>query len=268
MPVPTREQLIRWADGYVELWNSGDKRAWEKNWRDVAPGEFRMVDPVGTPERLGFEACALAPYDLFQPVLRYHVPAETRFGQRIANPEDRIAESAFGIATELREAAAAYVIDDLETVARDEVSSLLAETKRVVKPLDRVVERPFAIVNVRHCEIGAPVLVHPTLDDQVGESDFCVHVVGVARQGKDGCCIFGAQRFAADIPRFEIVLDVPAHDERVLVRELYFERPGAFLRIGGVRGQHVEPQQPERREIARAEQAGVTPRLLDLHFIA
>jgi hypothetical protein len=47
------EQLLKWADGYVDLWNAGDKRAWEKNWREVAPGEFRMLDPVGTPERRG-----------------------------------------------------------------------------------------------------------------------------------------------------------------------------------------------------------------------
>src|SRR5262245_45467286 len=58
MPVPSRAQLLKWADGYVELWNAGDKLAWEQNWRDVAPGEFRMLDPVGTPERRGFEACA------------------------------------------------------------------------------------------------------------------------------------------------------------------------------------------------------------------
>ena len=79
MALPTREQLDRWGDGYVSLWNAGDKRAWEKNWRAVAPGEFRMVDPVGTPERRGFEACCLAPFDLFQPVIRYEVPKETRF---------------------------------------------------------------------------------------------------------------------------------------------------------------------------------------------
>ena len=79
MAVPSREQLLEWADGYVELWNAGDKRAWEKNWRDVAPGEFRMLDPVGTPERRGFAECTLGPYDLFQPLIRYHVPPETRF---------------------------------------------------------------------------------------------------------------------------------------------------------------------------------------------
>jgi hypothetical protein len=79
MHIPSREQLLKWADGYVELWNAGDKAAWEKNWRDIAPGEFRMLDPVGTPERRGIEGCALEPYDLFQPVIRYRVPSETRF---------------------------------------------------------------------------------------------------------------------------------------------------------------------------------------------
>ena len=48
MPTPTREMLIAWARGYVEHWNAGDKRAWVENWKRVAPGEFVMVDPVGT----------------------------------------------------------------------------------------------------------------------------------------------------------------------------------------------------------------------------
>jgi hypothetical protein len=79
MPTPTREQLERWAKGYTDLWNAGDKEAWAKNWRSVAPGEFRMLDPVGTPEKRGFEACALAPFDLFQPAIRFVVPEQTRF---------------------------------------------------------------------------------------------------------------------------------------------------------------------------------------------
>ena len=79
MPTPTREQLLRWARGYTELWNAGDKEAWVRNWKAVAPGDFRMVDPVGTPERRGFEECASKPYDLFQPGLRLVVPEATRF---------------------------------------------------------------------------------------------------------------------------------------------------------------------------------------------
>ena len=73
MPTPTRTQLLKWAENYVALWNAGDKEAWAANWRSVAPGEFRMLDPVGTPEKKGFEECALAPWDLFQPRVRFRI---------------------------------------------------------------------------------------------------------------------------------------------------------------------------------------------------
>jgi hypothetical protein len=76
MPRPTREQLETWADGYVALWNAGKKQAWIENWKRVAPGSFSMLDPVGTPEKRGFEACAA---DLFQPTTRLWVDPETRF---------------------------------------------------------------------------------------------------------------------------------------------------------------------------------------------
>ena len=73
MSTPTRRQLLDWARDYVLLWNAGDKAGWVRNWRTVAPGEFRMLDPVGTPEKIGFEACALAPWDLFQKRVRYQI---------------------------------------------------------------------------------------------------------------------------------------------------------------------------------------------------
>lgn len=79
MPTPGREQLQTWARNYVALWNAGDKEAWVKNWRSVGPGDFRMLDPVGTPEKRGFEMCCAKSFDLFQPKIRFHVPAETLF---------------------------------------------------------------------------------------------------------------------------------------------------------------------------------------------
>ena len=79
MPTPTREELIAWARGYVDLWNSGDKQAWIENWKKVAPGDFVMVDPVGTPPRSGFVECAAEPYDLFQPATRFRVAPENLF---------------------------------------------------------------------------------------------------------------------------------------------------------------------------------------------
>jgi hypothetical protein len=73
MAVPDFDQLKHWADNYVALWNAGDKQAWVKNWRSVAPGDFRMLDPVGTPEKRGFEECCLDSYDLFQPNVRFQI---------------------------------------------------------------------------------------------------------------------------------------------------------------------------------------------------
>ncbi|MCG3169350.1 MAG: hypothetical protein CALGDGBN_00868 [Pseudomonadales bacterium] len=79
MTLPTREQIDTWGQNYVRYWNDGDKAAWVRNWRAMAPGEFRMLDPVGTPEKLGFANCCENSFDLFQPNIRFHVPAETRF---------------------------------------------------------------------------------------------------------------------------------------------------------------------------------------------
>ena len=79
MPVPSPEQLRRWADGYVALWNAGDKEGWIRNWRSVAPGDFRMLDPVGTPEKRGFAACAQKPWELFQKRVKFRVVDGTLF---------------------------------------------------------------------------------------------------------------------------------------------------------------------------------------------
>jgi hypothetical protein len=79
MPSPTRQQLQDWAKNYVALWNAGDRAGWERNWRSVAPGEFRMLDPVGTPEKRGFESCAQKPWELFQKRVKFRVVDGTLF---------------------------------------------------------------------------------------------------------------------------------------------------------------------------------------------
>ncbi len=73
MPTPTREALKQWAENYVAYRNAGDKEAWVKNWRSVGPGEFRMLDPVGTPEKIGFEDCWAKSFDLFQPNVKFKI---------------------------------------------------------------------------------------------------------------------------------------------------------------------------------------------------
>jgi len=73
MASPTRQQLQDWAKNYVALWNAGDREDWARNWRSVAPGDFRMLDPVGTPEKRGFELCALKSWDLFQARVKFRI---------------------------------------------------------------------------------------------------------------------------------------------------------------------------------------------------
>ncbi|MBW2699041.1 MAG: hypothetical protein JRE70_21330 [Deltaproteobacteria bacterium] len=79
MPTPTFDELQSWADNYVALWNAGDKDAWAANWRKVAPGDFRMLDPVGTPEKIGFEHCCLDSFDLFQKNVKFRIQPGSLF---------------------------------------------------------------------------------------------------------------------------------------------------------------------------------------------
>ena len=79
MTTPTREQLKAWAENHVALWNTGNREAWLRNWRSVSSGDFRMLDPVGTPEKRGFEECASKPFDLFQPKVRFKIAEGTLF---------------------------------------------------------------------------------------------------------------------------------------------------------------------------------------------
>ncbi len=74
MSIPDKKALLNWATNYPLLWNAGDKQAWVDNWRAVAPGQFRMLDPVGTQEKVGFEECCLASWDLFQASVRFRIP--------------------------------------------------------------------------------------------------------------------------------------------------------------------------------------------------
>lgn len=79
MATPSFDALKRWADDYVTLWNAGDKAGWAANWRKVAPGDFRMLDPVGTPEKHGFEHCCLDSFDLFQKKVRFRIQPGSLF---------------------------------------------------------------------------------------------------------------------------------------------------------------------------------------------
>lgn len=77
MAFPTHDEMKNWADNYVALWNKGDKEAWIANWKKIAPGDFHMFDPVGTPQKVGFDKCAAGPFDLFQPAVQFRIQPGT-----------------------------------------------------------------------------------------------------------------------------------------------------------------------------------------------
>jgi hypothetical protein len=79
VPTPSPAQLKHWATQYVELWNAGDKQAWIENYKCVAPGQVRMLDPVGTPEKRGFDHCCAESFDLFQKRVRFRIQPGTLF---------------------------------------------------------------------------------------------------------------------------------------------------------------------------------------------
>ena len=78
-PPELYEPYVRSARDYIALWNAGDRDGWARNRRTVAPGDFRMLDPVGTPEKRGFELCALKSWDLFQARVKFRIVDGTLF---------------------------------------------------------------------------------------------------------------------------------------------------------------------------------------------
>ncbi len=79
MAYPAKKVLLQWAKNYPKHWNAGDKEAWVENWRSVAPGDFRMLDPVGTPEKTGFQLCCLDSWELFQPRVTFKIQPGSLF---------------------------------------------------------------------------------------------------------------------------------------------------------------------------------------------
>ena len=79
-PNPTHEELYNWVIGYQKFWNEGDLEGWIANYRTVLEGEVvRMLDPVGTPEKFGFENCCVESFKLFQDHVKLEIPEDTLF---------------------------------------------------------------------------------------------------------------------------------------------------------------------------------------------
>jgi hypothetical protein len=68
--VPRRPARLAHAAQHAALWNAGHREEWIASWRTIAPAEVRMFDPVGTEEKLGFDAATGDAFDVFQSILK------------------------------------------------------------------------------------------------------------------------------------------------------------------------------------------------------
>src|SRR3978361_11539 len=71
--VPSRQARLAHAAKHAELWNAGKRAEWIASWRTIAPAEVRMFDPVGTEEKLGFDAATGDAFDMFQSLLKINM---------------------------------------------------------------------------------------------------------------------------------------------------------------------------------------------------
>jgi hypothetical protein len=58
------------ADPALAHWR---KDEWVASWRTIVRGSVRMLDPVGTKEKHGFEHATTEAYEMFQPHLKMHM---------------------------------------------------------------------------------------------------------------------------------------------------------------------------------------------------
>mgnify|MGYP000229925956 CR=1 FL=1 len=80
MAIPSKKALLAWAGNYDKLWNAGDKQGWIDSYRTVVQGDaIRMLDPVGTPEKYGFQHCCADSWDLFQQNVHFNIPKKSLF---------------------------------------------------------------------------------------------------------------------------------------------------------------------------------------------
>ena len=98
------------------------------------------------------------------------------------------------------------------------------------------------------------------LEDQIREPEFAVDVIRIARQRENRSSILWPQWLATDVAGFEIVANVVAQDEGVLVGVLNFEGPRAGFGIRGVRRHAKEELQRLKKdhEIGEDEERSLT----------
>ena len=143
--------------------------------------------------------------------------------------------------------------DDVDGVALDCRPAVRVEAESLVEVLDRAVHEAAAVVYGAEDSVDAPMLGQLPVQGYVDESQLEIDQIGLPGQGADRRYVCGSEA-AASGQRLEVLLHVRAHRPRVLVAEKDFDAPSARGSPDGVRGTHVQAQEPERREIAFAQQ--------------
>jgi hypothetical protein len=64
--MPTTKEIDTFLHHQLELWNAVDRGAFVAAYKAIAPGGFKVEDPVGTPIQHGWEALE-ALWDKYQP---------------------------------------------------------------------------------------------------------------------------------------------------------------------------------------------------------
>jgi hypothetical protein len=116
--VPSRKARLDHAAQHAELWNAGKREEWIASWRTIAPAEVRMFDPVGTEEKVGFDAATGDAFDMFQSILKIKMITVQVNGNEMA----WVCENSFGTEPNVQKA---YSI---ETFAWDGDGNLLIKT--------------------------------------------------------------------------------------------------------------------------------------------
>jgi len=116
--VPSREARLAHAAKHAELWNRGERDEWIASWRTIVPAEVRMFDPVGTEEKLGFDAATGDAYDMFQSILKINMITVQVNGNEMA----WVCENHFGAEPNVQMA------HSIETFAWDDDGNLLIKT--------------------------------------------------------------------------------------------------------------------------------------------
>jgi hypothetical protein len=116
--VPSRQARLAHAAKHADLWNAGERAEWVASWRTIAPADVRMYDPVGTAEKLGFDAATGDAFDMFQSMPKIKMITVQVNGNEMA----WVCENYFGTEPNVQ------MSYSIETFAWDDDGNLLIKT--------------------------------------------------------------------------------------------------------------------------------------------